>query len=89
MLFILLCLATSNCLAIDYYVAGDSLWVWAKSGLNIREMPNDSAKVLGVDKNRGQVVALEDQARNWPYEIVEIKASVEARYNKEINQPSF
>ncbi len=89
LLFSLFSLATSNCLAIDYYVAGDTLWVWAMSGLNIREMPNDSAKVLGVAKNGGQVVCLENQARNWPYEILEIEASVEAIHNTEINHPSF
>ena len=88
-LFSLFYLATNYCFAIDDYVAGDSLWVWARNGLNIREMPNDSAKVLGVAKNGGQVVALENQTRNWPYEIEEIKASVESRHNKVINHPSF
>lgn len=88
-LLCLFCLVTSNCFAIEYYEPGDSLWVWAKNGLNIREMTNDSSKVLGRVKNGLQVVALEYQDRNLPYEIEEIKAIVETINNEKINHPNF
>lgn len=44
-LHLIFCLVANNCFAIDYYSTGDSLWVWAKGGLNIRAMPNDTATV--------------------------------------------
>lgn len=88
-LLTLFCLAASNCFAIEYYYPGDSLWVWAKGGLNIREMPNDSSKVLGRVKNGGQVIALESQDINLPYQIEEIKERAETINNEKINRPNF
>jgi len=83
------CLVSANCFAIEYYTPGDSLWVWAKSGLNVREMPNDSSKILGRATHGSQIIMLEYQDRSLPYKIEEINGRIEIINNENIHHPNF
>ena len=44
---------------IDYYRPGDTLWIWAKSGLNLRDAPNLHGTIIGKLPNGSRVVTLE------------------------------
>ena len=72
-LFLVCCLASLHSTAIDFYQPGDTLWVWAKSGLNIREQPDAHAKILGKTAFGGQVITTEQQDVALPYAIEVIK----------------
>jgi hypothetical protein len=56
------------CLAIEHYKPGDTLWVWAEKGLNIREKPDAFSKVTGKAPNGSCVLSLDypqmDQAHS-------------------------
>lgn len=80
---------TFNCFAIEYYAPGDSLWVWAKNGLNIRETPSEKSRVIGQVEHGEPVVALDYQDRNLPYEVEEIKAKIETVDNQKVTRPNF
>ncbi len=88
-LHLIFCLVATNCFAIDYYSPGDSLWVWAKGGLNIRATPNDTAKVIGRVTNGSLVIVLEDQDHNYPYTIEVIKRSAKTGDNEKGYHPNF
>ncbi len=47
---------STQCLAINEYQFGDRLFVWAKSGLNMREAPDANSKVLIKISFGGEVV---------------------------------
>lgn len=72
-LFLACCLASLHVSAIDYYQPGDTLWVWAQNGLNIREQPDAQAKILGKIPFGGQVITTEQQDVALPYSIEVIK----------------
>lgn len=72
-LLITLCnLFTAKCNAIDYYKPGDTLWVWAKSGLNVREMPDAHAKVSGKIDNGEKVIVIDYQDVDYPFSVREV-----------------
>ncbi len=73
LIIFLFCLASTNCFAIEYYVSGETLWVWAKTGLNIRELPDTNSKIVAKIENGSKVVTLDYQDRALPYSIEEIK----------------
>ncbi len=89
-LSILFCLSTFNCFAIDYYNPGDTLWVWAQNGLNIRAQPDALAKIVGKAENGAQVVSLESMDTNLPYAVEVIKKSVrEITDSEKVKCPNF
>jgi Bacterial SH3 domain len=73
--FFLLFIATQS-YAIDYYKPGDTLWVWAKNGLNIRSEPNASSSVLGKIENGNKVIMLDYPEKGVSFSIEEIKKTV-------------
>jgi Bacterial SH3 domain len=73
--FFLLFIATQSH-AIDYYKPGDTLWVWAKNGLNIRSEPNASSSVLGKIENGNKVIMLDYPEKGVSFSIEEIKKTV-------------
>lgn len=78
-LIILFCFVSINCFAIEYYNPEDTLWVWAKNGLNIRDQPDVRSKVLGKAENGAQVVSLDYPNRDYPYSVEEI-----SKYSREM-----
>ncbi|MEY3242458.1 MAG: hypothetical protein RIR11_3897 [Bacteroidota bacterium] len=86
---LIFCLVANNCFAIDYYSPGDSLWVWAKGGLNIRATPNDTAKIIGRVTNSSLVVVLEGQDKDYPYSIEVIKRSAKTGDSEKGYHPNF
>lgn len=78
-------LTAAPCFAIEYYVPGDTLWVWAKNGLNIREMPDAGSRILGKIVNGGQVLTLDYQNRNLPYAVQEITKSIGGNINGHVD----
>jgi hypothetical protein len=79
----LFCLTTIHCFAIEFYKPGDTLWVWAKNGLNIREQPDAHSKILSKAENGGQVISLEYQNIDFPYSVEEIKKRVRSTDSNE------
>ena len=89
-LITLLCLTSINGFAIDFYEPGDTLWIWAKNGLNIREQPDVLSKILGVAENGGQVIALDYQDSAFPYAVEVTNKSVHIITDKEkVEYPNF
>lgn len=86
----LFCLITITCSAIDFYKPGDTLWVWAKNGLNIRDQPNAHSKILGKIENGAPVVSLDYPNHDFPYAVEEIKQRTEKiSANETLEYPNF
>lgn len=89
-LITLFCFTTINCFAIEFYKPGDTLWVWAKNGLNIREQPDAHSRILGNAENGGQIISLDYQNIDFPYTVEEIKKSVHGiTDNEKVDYPGF
>jgi hypothetical protein len=59
--FLFLFLGIFSAKSANYYVAGDSLWVWATGGLKAHEAPNLTSKTVFKIENGSQIVVLEDK----------------------------
>jgi hypothetical protein len=71
------CLISIHSEAIDWYNPGDTLWVWAKTGLSLRESPDVKSKVLIKVKNAEKVIMLDYPDQQYPFELEEIKSSIQ------------
>ena len=75
--FLIVLLLAENAIAIDYFEKGDTLWVWANSGLKIREKPNIKSKSLGSIPFKSFVIAKESRNTDYNYSIKVIKEYAE------------
>ncbi len=86
----LFCLISFPGFAIDFYQPGDTLWIWAKKGLNIREQPDVHSGIIDVAENGGHVIMLDYQNRAFPYTTEGIRESVHWITDKEkVDYPGF
>lgn len=86
----LMCLLSIHGFAIEFYKPGDTLWVWAKDGLNIRAEPSVHAKSIGKAENGAPVVTLSYQNEDFPYGLEVIKQrTYEMKGNDKVECPNF
>jgi len=77
-LFILLLGLTSlNSLSINIYQKGDSLYVWAKNGLKLRDKPNLKSNITAIIPYGQSIIANENrnEITSNPLSITEVKAT--------------
>ncbi|HBF87037.1 MAG TPA: hypothetical protein DDX39_00235 [Bacteroidales bacterium] len=70
--FLLLLLSLCLCAQINYQ-KGDTLFVWANSGLNLRETPNENGKILTTIPF-GELVEIISETENEMFDVEIIKS---------------
>lgn len=72
---ILLAIAAERLPAIDYFEKGDTLWVWANSGLKIREKPDVKSKTVETVPFKNYVIAKNYQNQAYEYSVKVVPAN--------------
>jgi Bacterial SH3 domain len=67
-LFILLFYSV-NTFAIDTYQYGDKLFVWAKSGLNIRKEPSPKGELVGKISFGKEITVIDEAIQTYPFSL--------------------
>lgn len=76
--------------AADYYSAGDTLWVWAQTGLHMREKPDNNSRVFETIVKGEMVVVMESINHDYPYSLEVIKSEYRVNEdNKKVKSPNL